>query len=125
MTLFNNRELLRQVNMRCIDDRGLRGAHDRDGTEFSRWADDGSPFWEGAGSVSAMGQAYLNWNASEPNGGGNHHWHARVDDGVVERPQLRRCQTIGLRGTSGIAARQARQPGKPSPADEPPPEGTP
>ncbi len=46
------------------------GADDGNGTELWRWVDDGTEFWDGGASGSATGDAYLNWNPTEPNGGG-------------------------------------------------------
>lgn len=48
------------------------GADDTDGNEVWRWVDDGTEFWEGGGAGSVVGDAYLNWNPNEPNGGGGH-----------------------------------------------------
>jgi hypothetical protein len=48
------------------------GADDTDGREIWRWVDDGSEFWEGGGTGSALDSSYVNWNANEPNGGGGH-----------------------------------------------------
>jgi hypothetical protein len=48
------------------------GADDSDGTEIWRWVDDGTEFWEGSGAGTAIGDAYVNWNTDEPNGGGGH-----------------------------------------------------
>lgn len=47
------------------------GADDGDGTEVWRWVDDATEFWEGGGAGNPIAEAYVNWNANEPNGSGH------------------------------------------------------
>lgn len=61
----------RFIGTLVADEAWIGGSDAEDEGEWL-WVDDGTPFWSGTGTDgAAVGGAYENWNADEPNGRGN------------------------------------------------------